>query len=99
MLKSIVLTISLLSSTFAYAYLPPKEYDHPYRGKLSVVYLDRLPMLLKCRSIACAHVYSPNRCKIYLPKFKTRDPLWVIRRHEIGHCNGWFGHEGMRPYK
>lgn len=89
MTKLLLIILLAVASTMAHANLPPKRFDHPYKGKLKVTYLGKTAMRFVCGgAIACA--YGGGRsCHIYLPKFKTPDPLWMIRRHEIGHCNGW----------
>jgi hypothetical protein len=68
---------------------PPARYDHSYRGKLTVVYLDHLQIRRVCGglAVACA-VVGKGRCTVYmsgLDNWKTR----ITRRHEIAHCNGW----------
>lgn len=88
--------ILVLASVPAHAMLPPLEFDRAYHGKLTVVWLNRARMFWTCwGSISCAYggwLAGSTACTIYLPNFKTRDPKWMIRRHEIGHCNGWPAH-------
>jgi hypothetical protein len=92
-MKYLLALALVLSATASLASLPPKRFDHPYKGHLTVKYLGKLAMWWQCYgSIACAYHDGPGRCTIYLPNFKTRDPAWMIRRHEIGHCNGWPAH-------
>jgi hypothetical protein len=68
---------------------PPAQYDRPYRGKLTMVYLDHLQIRRICGglAVACA-VVGKGRCTVYmsgLNNWRTQ----ATRRHEIAHCNGW----------
>ena len=53
-------------------------------------------------TVACAFrkniiELDPNAdCVIFLSSNKLDAPSNVIMRHEIGHCNGWDSHDGMR---
>jgi hypothetical protein len=101
-------------------YLPPAEYDHPYQGRLRIVYLDTPEAVIRiCRLaaygisiptdrffIACAIrstiiKLDPNAdCVIFILEsishLRYGRTLNGLMRHEIGHCNGWNTHDGMR---
>lgn len=79
---------------FTGAPLPPAQYDRPYRGTLTVITVPLREMSMRCgamRAWACA-IPEGNRCTIYLPSEAKGAALERIRRHEIGHCNGWPAH-------
>lgn len=71
-------------------YLPPREYDHPYYGKLDVqiVTASRARELCPRFGVACVVEQSPSLCIIVVNGEYAR---WLARivRHEVGHCNGW----------
>jgi hypothetical protein len=92
--------------------VPPPEFDHPYKGDLTIVdALDQKQVRAKCPSakftlgvaLGCAH-RGATYCWIYLaPKVDMKAagfPRDLILRHEIAHCNGWPGdHRGARPFE
>lgn len=103
----------LLSTLFAaytfgvgYVPLPPKEYDHPFKGKLNVVKLQPMDVHVRCTGTrqmlygsyveACAEPFG-DYCTIVLPIVGKPEYLIRLRRHEVGHCNGWpRDHPGKR---
>ena len=91
--------------------LPPKQFDHPYAGKLKVVtVLQREEMRAFCGeafrpwTLGCARRDETNNsCHIVIANDNIiREQKWtpeLIMRHEIGHCNGWPGnHPGQRSW-
>jgi hypothetical protein len=109
MTRTAIIIAALLVSSAAHAQyvngagLPPTEYDHPYKGKLTVTVMeDDTTIFENCRIslIACAKRREGN-CTIFVRdaqyiKRRGYDPDWVMR-HEIGHCNGWpASHAGAR---
>jgi hypothetical protein len=79
-------------------YLPPAEYDKPFVGELREFIakdLDELAGICpEIGAIGCAAGQSdPPICVIWLApdeiirKFGLTTE--IVRRHEIGHCNGW----------
>jgi len=106
--------------------LPPLEYDHPYKGKLTInVVRNAAEMEAACAGLpkipggraSCAEPSTSrlmawlrgkegrkvyDSCVIHIRNDKDLRAMgWapeIIRRHEIGHCNGWPGdHKGGRP--
>jgi hypothetical protein len=89
--------------------LPPVEYDHPYRGKLTLRKAkDQAEIRRFCSSVsfnlgfapACGYVY-PDRCDIMVLADGEIRKLGltpeVVLRHELAHCNGWHeDHRGAR---
>lgn len=80
--------------------LPPLEYDHEYKGKLTVLReTDYVFLRYVCRddptAIACSFrtydsVTGANiSCLIMLGPIAHDDPRAM--QHEIAHCNGWPG--------
>jgi len=81
----------LIISLLGWVMLPPVEYDRPYKGKLTVHYVDPIGMFFNC-GIAGACAYMGGKwCTIYFPTWlKPKSAAFNIRmRHEKGHCNGW----------
>ena len=81
---------------------PPAQYDHPYRGRLTI--REATPEMLQraCGGtvgpfaiiFGCAHSHTPQRCTIYLRQGMPADQRAATLRHEIGHCNchcNWHG--------
>jgi hypothetical protein len=90
-------------SPFA-AVLPPAEFDHQFRGTLTVKRLpDGEALAAACRTkerFACTFPKGAS-CVIYMRSdADIRDARWspqIVLRHEIGHCNGWGkDHAGAR---
>ena len=70
---------------------PPPQYDHPYRGQVLEQRLSSLRIIQLCHgpTRACSWV-SNGVCHIALPQDEKDGRLIALmRRHEIGHCNGW----------
>jgi hypothetical protein len=84
---------------------PPAPFDHPYSGELIERQMPQAKVVSTCRSMfrkygvkavasntqrGCAAVISPGKCLVvYIDKpFRSATPQ-SVRRHEIGHCNGW----------
>src|SRR5262245_15516696 len=81
-----------------YATVPPPEYDHLYDGELHVADdLDLQVMRFVCGTpaVGCAvrNQPAPGHCIIFLAResdlAKSGHSMQTIRRHEVGHCNGW----------
>jgi hypothetical protein len=88
-------------------YLPPKRFDHEYRGApLMIIRLDTSEQIRRVciadwkpgHDVACAIPGWHGGCMIAI----LEDDVLIARgfspehvmRHEIGHCNGWSGHAG-----
>ena len=83
--------------------LPPVEYDKPFGGKLEeVVVKSREEMDASCKRIGlslpnvplgCGKLLAADHCVIYLAReevnFSVGLTTDLVRRHEVGHCNGW----------
>ena len=81
-----VLAATLVALAACSHYTIPAEYDHPYRGELTV-YTGPEAIWKACKKWlrGCALVYSPSRCTIVMNDPGDEEN----RRHEIAHCNGW----------
>jgi hypothetical protein len=68
--------------------IPPPQYDHPYHGPLVVHEVSESEAFARCHGApACA--FPPGHghpCVIVLPRGSPA--LALMRRHELGHCNG-----------
>jgi hypothetical protein len=74
--------------------VPPPHYDHRYHGPVIERVVPRTDNLLKCGADACSWVVK-GVCHIQLPQGEPA--IALLRRHEMGHCNGWGGdHAGGR---
>ena len=83
--------------------LPPVEYDKPFGGKLEeVVVKSREEMDASCKRIGlslpnvplgCGKLLAADHCVIYLARDEVNRSVGLttdlVRRHEVGHCNGW----------
>jgi hypothetical protein len=80
---------------------PPPSYDHAYHGQLTERHASLAQVEHFChtmqgivsayRALGCSKVY-PDHCFIMIPKIGgqiTARFQAEIRRHELGHCNGW----------
>ena len=86
--------------------LPPVEFDHEYKGKLSVLKEENYAFIRHvCRdnpsAIACSYRTFDSAtgvtisCLIMLGPMAHNDAR--VMKHEIAHCNGWSNsHEGAR---
>jgi hypothetical protein len=91
------------------AWIPPVEYDKPFKGKLTEIRVTPEIMRAICPkttfpvTLGCS--YPPvhdNQCVIIMLEDKHLEAAgWsagYVRRHEIGHCNGFpADHRGARP--
>lgn len=76
--------------------LPPQHFDHPYSGPVIEYVIPDVDA--KCRQ---AHTIGAEGSQIILGcSFKLGQSCFIflkeghplleqLRRHEIGHCNGW----------
>jgi hypothetical protein len=83
------------------ANLPPVEYDHPFKGQMTIRIASTKALAKICylalTTEACARLRA-GICEIYIASDFYRDQIML--RHEIGHCNGWGSHHfGMRWVK
>ena len=72
---------------------PPAQYDHAYHGHVIEQRLSQLQIFFLCHgpAPACSWV-SKGVCHIVFPNTeKNEHAIALMRRHEIGHCNGWPG--------
>jgi hypothetical protein len=92
--------------------VPPKEYDHPYKGpgELQIVEVKSqdsvhgwcpTTVFPKAGAFACA-IVKPWGCQVVIaPEADLKAVgLWkaLVVRHETAHCNGWPGdHRGALP--
>jgi hypothetical protein len=90
--------------------LPPVEYDKPYTGELWITRLsseEEIQNLCKEGKRACANTKNlppgqvAPKCHIYMLtdkqlRAKGIGGAAISLRHELGHCNGWRGHDGGR---
>jgi len=91
---ALTLALFLLSGQEALAWggCPPQRWDFPYRGKLSVHYLDGPQLAARCGSVpfgmltACAYM-ARGSCLVYISR-NSPNPACSLK-HEIAHCNGW----------
>jgi hypothetical protein len=78
---------------------PPPQFDHAYHGQVIEQRLSILQIIQLCHgpTTACSWV-SNGVCHIALPQAENDERLIALmRRHEIGHCNGWpSNHAGGR---
>ena len=86
-------------------YHPAIEFDHPYKGELTIVTAQSAEDLQKaCRNLPAALGCSERwatRCTITLaPDSIIKAYGWTkeaVIRHETAHCNGWHvDHRGWR---
>ena len=90
------------------AVLPPVEYDKPYQGELTMLRVKDQDAVRKyCPSVpfagaalACAYP-GGEECLVVMVSDRIIELAgWttdIVRRHEIGHCNGWpKDHRGAR---
>jgi hypothetical protein len=111
-MKQVLAAIALLAATPAWGQpaqvIPPEEYDHPYKGKVTIqVFSDQklmrekcpyspFPYLLGCARAAMEVCWIAIADEELLNKLKY--PAEIIIRHERAHCNGWPQHHpGGKP--
>lgn len=80
---------------------PPPRFDHAYHGRLTVEEVKPADVPARCAALlasigirerpdhGCA-VWHGRSCHIVIPTSSVQgaSPA-AIKRHEIGHCNGW----------
>ena len=108
----VVATLCALSPVQAeqHLVLPPLEYDHPYDGELVTVTAESTDEVrVLCPAVpfksgwplGCSRLASSNRCVVVLARediiVAYGWTLDIIKRHEIGHCNGWVGRAPAWP--
>jgi hypothetical protein len=114
MTKHILAAVALLAAAPAWGQpalaIPPDEYDHPYKGKVTVqVFSDQKLLRAQCPPspfaypLGCARA-AMDVCYIALADVelleKLKFPAEIVIRHERAHCNGWPpDHKGGRPVK
>lgn len=79
--------------------LPPPQFDHAYAGPVIEQIMPASEVAKYCsneRADACTLFYpnfAGDKCYIVLPQLGrggvTPETQTLLRRHEIGHCNGW----------
>ena len=76
--------------------LPPPEFDHPYKGPVTVVELPASGVQIACgnpEAQACVYLKAPGGPMMILPKIGpggvSKRSYDLLRRHEDGHINGW----------
>ena len=81
--------------------LPPPEYDHPFKGELTVKRGTQNDLRTACpntfrpgnNALGCAKLVFDTICIIYmLNDVGLQMTGWdyeIVLRHERGHCNGW----------
>lgn len=94
----------LLSTSSAYANMPPPEFDHPFSGRLEQHSVPYGQAYRKCRTLGRndvsayidgRHLYGcqfwrGDTCVIvYSFSRSDRKMASNVRRHEVAHCNGW----------
>lgn len=75
------------NSQYSHA-IPPHRFDHPYKGKLSLIYVDTGTVYKICRrpANACA-IRNRGKCLVVIDQISRGRESTL--RHEIAHCNGW----------
>jgi len=86
--------------------MPPLELDHPFDGVLREFRSDAAHMERVCphtsKALGCARLFRGD-CSIWIANDDILEaagwPYEVVRRHEVGHCNGFPGdHAGARYF-
>lgn len=85
---------------------PPAIYDHPYSGPVIERIVTAAEVERMCGgNIQACILFKPNfygdSCFVVLPVVgrggTNQRSQNMLRRHEIGHCNGWgLDHAGAR---
>ena len=98
-----VLLSALLICSQAYAgkndaeWNPPKRFDHPFKGKLTLYRLPQKEVVRVCQNMPGASLQQHgcselkgNHCTVVIvdKTYMGATPKSVLR-HELGHCNGW----------
>jgi hypothetical protein len=110
----VVIALRPAQAQFVFYTLPPPEYDKPYEGELIEYRGDKAFMEKTCPKISwlnpplgCAlhgptHYHDTTKCTIWIANddilTDARTSYDAVRRHELGHCNGWpSDHPDARP--
>ncbi len=78
-----------------YKWLPPVKYDHAFAGRVTFRTASMAELRGICGASAYACAFRPARgeCLIYIAPVDNvninAEGLKMLRRHEVGHCNGW----------
>jgi hypothetical protein len=93
---------ALSCPALAQAVIPPEEYDHPFEGPVAVILAKDVETVNKlCNNpravLGCARTLeTTNYGKICWIVMAADDVIRgmgftpeLVKRHEIGHCNGW----------
>lgn len=72
---------------------PPARYDHPFRGRLVINYVDDIVRSCQAgnvfgRVVGCAYL-GRGQCTILIAKGVSEQMRQDLIRHETAHCNGW----------
>jgi hypothetical protein len=72
---------------------PPLQYDHPFHGQVIEQRLSQLQLFFLCHgpTSACSWVRKGVCHVVISTGEKDGRTIALMRRHEIGHCNGWPG--------
>ncbi len=81
---------------------PPTRYDHPFKGTLIEESLPRKDVMKLCPRLldqfeipgevtrGCSILVRPDVCiVIYIDEPYHGTLPEAVKRHELGHCNGW----------
>lgn len=76
-------------------FMPPKKFDHPFKGKVYIHYQGLTRIILASLG---GWAYTPipppgaKECHMFIPKtgwYVNEEGQKALIRHEMGHCNGW----------
>ncbi len=94
----LALLLSTITATAGTPLVPPKKYDHPYYGLVTIFKFDKDNISKECsavynkpvrRDAAGCQFFDDKGCDIYLALKTKRAQVHEVLRHEIAHCNGW----------
>lgn len=72
---------------------PPSRYAFPFKGKVTLVWLDTVAIHNRCgpTAVSCAPIGPVTECTIWINKEFKKYSGWrkSILIHEQAHCNGW----------
>lgn len=77
--------------------LPPPQFDHAYQGPVIEQVMTAAEVERYCNGDVACTLFKPNfvgdKCFVILPKVGpggvSQSYQVLLRRHEVGHCNGW----------
>lgn len=70
--------------------LPQAPFDHPYPGTLiEIVGNQAVAQACPPLALACSIRLPFDTCVVVLPAPVSARTAALLRRHELGHCNGW----------